>query len=75
MGARKDLSVSFSRLSQKEVEEFCMSGVLARVLHFEVLCRASGYDPTLLSFRRFFCLVKNGEWFTYETSKVDNCFV
>ncbi|KAF5774591.1 hypothetical protein HanXRQr2_Chr13g0602451 [Helianthus annuus] len=27
---------------------------LARVLHFEVLCRASGYDPTILSFRRFF---------------------
>ncbi|MFS7987367.1 hypothetical protein Hanom_Chr11g01021701 [Helianthus anomalus] len=33
---------------------------LARVLHFEVLCRASGYDPTLLSFHRFFRLAKMG---------------
>ncbi|MFS8002512.1 hypothetical protein Hanom_Chr13g01202941 [Helianthus anomalus] len=48
---------------------------LARVLYFEVLCRASGYDPTLLSFRRFFRLAKNGDWFTFETSKVDTCLV
>ncbi|KAF5798954.1 hypothetical protein HanXRQr2_Chr07g0299031 [Helianthus annuus] len=48
---------------------------LARVLHFEVLCRASGYDPTLLSFRRFFRLAKNGDWFTFETSQVDTCLV
>ncbi|MFS8003844.1 hypothetical protein Hanom_Chr13g01218661 [Helianthus anomalus] len=34
---------------------------LARVLHFEVLCQASGYDPTLLSFRCFFRLAKNGD--------------
>ncbi|MFS8002434.1 hypothetical protein Hanom_Chr13g01202041 [Helianthus anomalus] len=26
---------------------------LARVLHFEVLCRAAGYDPSILSFRCF----------------------
>ncbi|KAJ0693541.1 hypothetical protein HanPI659440_Chr15g0598301 [Helianthus annuus] len=48
---------------------------LARVLHFEVLCRACGYDPTLLSFRRFFRLEKNGDWFTFETSKADICLV
>ncbi|KAJ0530714.1 hypothetical protein HanRHA438_Chr10g0463931 [Helianthus annuus] len=48
---------------------------LARVLHFEVLCRASGYDPILLSFHRFFRLVKNGDWFTFETSKVDTYLV
>ncbi|KAM0000930.1 hypothetical protein Hdeb2414_s0397g00885601 [Helianthus debilis subsp. tardiflorus] len=34
---------------------------VSRVLHFEVLCRALGYNPTLLMFRRFFrqkwCLV------------------
>ncbi|KAM0042651.1 hypothetical protein Hdeb2414_s0010g00332251 [Helianthus debilis subsp. tardiflorus] len=48
---------------------------LARVLHFEVLCRASGYDPTLLSFRRFSRLAKNGDWFTFETYKVDSCLV
>ncbi|KAM0055955.1 hypothetical protein Hdeb2414_s0006g00212221 [Helianthus debilis subsp. tardiflorus] len=112
MGAHKDLSVSFSRLTQEEVEAFCMEwglGLkfnsvapgcdksvdqcpsmsialycrhfeffklrhpfsnfvlnvleyyrvsfcqihpkgLARVLHFEILCRASGYDPYLLLF-------------------------
>ncbi|KAJ0678126.1 hypothetical protein HanOQP8_Chr12g0444371 [Helianthus annuus] len=121
MGARKDLSVSFSCLTQKEVEAFCRergiglrfnpvalgydksvdqcpSGSIAlyccrfefsnlrhpfstfvlnvleyyrvsfgqnhpkgmsRVLHFEVLCRAAGYDPSLLLFRRFFHLAKN----------------
>ncbi|MFS7913129.1 hypothetical protein Hanom_Chr02g00138201 [Helianthus anomalus] len=137
MGARKDLSVTYSRLTQEEVEALCIEwGIglkynpvapgcdksidqcpsgsialycrhfefsnlrhpfsiflfnvleyyrvsfgqihpqgLARVLHFEVLCRASGYDMSLLSFRRFFCLAKNGDWFTFETSKVDTCLV
>ncbi|KAJ0716441.1 hypothetical protein HanPI659440_Chr13g0512801 [Helianthus annuus] len=122
MGARKDISVSYSRLTQEEVEAFCIEwGIdlkynpvapgcdksvdqcppgsialycrhfefsnlrhpfsifvlngLARVLHFEVLCRASGYDPSLLSFHRFFRLAKNGDWFTFETSKVDTCLV
>ncbi|KAJ0792663.1 hypothetical protein HanOQP8_Chr01g0020531 [Helianthus annuus] len=137
MGARKDLSVSFSRLTQEEVEAFCMEwGIglkfnpvapgcdksidqcpsgsialycrhfefsnlhhpfstfvlnvleyyrvsfgqihpkgLARVLHFEVLCRASCYDPTFLLFRRFFRLAKNGDWFTFETSKVNTCLI
>ncbi|MFS8018042.1 hypothetical protein Hanom_Chr15g01387491 [Helianthus anomalus] len=49
--------------------------VLARVLHFEVLCCASRYDPTLLLFRRFFRLAKNGDWFAFETSQVDTCLV
>ncbi|KAF5802873.1 hypothetical protein HanRHA438_Chr06g0273931 [Helianthus annuus] len=124
MGARKDLSVSYSRFTQEEVEAFCIEwGIglkynsvalgcdksidqfppgsialychhfefsnlrhpfsifvlnvleyyrvsfgqihpqgLARVLHFEVLCRASGYDSSLLSFRRFFRLANNGDW-------------
>ncbi|MFS7988841.1 hypothetical protein Hanom_Chr11g01039601 [Helianthus anomalus] len=48
---------------------------LARVLHFEVLCRACGYDPSLLFFRPFFRLEKSGDWFTFETSKVDVCLV
>ncbi|MFS8033986.1 hypothetical protein Hanom_Chr17g01575931 [Helianthus anomalus] len=48
---------------------------LARVMHFEVLCPASGYDPTLLSFRRIFRLAKNGDWFIFETSQVDTCLV
>ncbi|MFS7937239.1 hypothetical protein Hanom_Chr05g00425261 [Helianthus anomalus] len=102
MGACKDLSVSFSRLTQEEAEVFCMEwGIglkfnpvapgcdksvnqcpsgsialycMARVLNFKVLCRASGYDPSLL-FHRFFRLAKNGDWFTFETSKVDTCLV
>ncbi|KAJ0789424.1 hypothetical protein HanPI659440_Chr05g0203411 [Helianthus annuus] len=48
---------------------------MARVLHFEVLCRALGYDPSLLLFRQFFRLAKNGDWFTFETSKVDACLI
>ncbi|KAJ0753052.1 hypothetical protein HanPI659440_Chr09g0331451 [Helianthus annuus] len=48
---------------------------MARVLQFEVSCRASGYDPTLLSFRRFFRLAKNGDWFTFETTQVDTCLI
>ncbi|MFS7996591.1 hypothetical protein Hanom_Chr12g01131721 [Helianthus anomalus] len=48
---------------------------LARVLHFEVLCRACDYDPTLLSFRCFFRLAKNSDWFTFETSNADICLV
>ncbi|MFS7897788.1 hypothetical protein Hanom_Chr00s012017g01748551 [Helianthus anomalus] len=117
MGARKDLAVTFSRLTQEEVEAFCLEwGIglrfksvapgcdtsidrcppgsvalycqyyhvsfgqihphgLARVLHFEVLCRPSRYDPTLLSFCRFFRLAKNGDWFTFETSQIDTCLV
>ncbi|MFS7988028.1 hypothetical protein Hanom_Chr11g01029731 [Helianthus anomalus] len=114
MGARKDLSVSFSRLTQEESVDQCPSGSIPlycrhfefsnfrhpfstfvvnvleyyrvsfgqihpkgmpRVLHFEVLCRASGYDPSLLLFRRFFHLAKNGDWFTFETSKVDTCLI
>ncbi|KAJ0756581.1 hypothetical protein HanOQP8_Chr04g0136731 [Helianthus annuus] len=125
MGARKDLAVSYSCLTQEEVENFCTEwGIgmkfkpvapatevsidkcppgsialycrhfkfsnlrhpfsnfvlnvleyyrvsfgqihpqgLARVLHFEVLCRVSGYDPTLLSFCRFFRLTKNDRFF------------
>ncbi|KAF5797802.1 hypothetical protein HanRHA438_Chr07g0295571 [Helianthus annuus] len=43
----------------------------SRVLHFQVLCRALGYDPTFLMFHRFFQLAKNGDWFTFETSQID----
>ncbi|KAJ0728249.1 hypothetical protein HanLR1_Chr07g0239451 [Helianthus annuus] len=56
-----------------EVDQ-CPTGFIAlvsRVLHFEVLCRALGYDPNLLMFRRFFRLAKNGDWFTFETYQID----
>ncbi|KAJ0557575.1 hypothetical protein HanIR_Chr07g0326671 [Helianthus annuus] len=137
MGALKDLAKSFSRMTQEEVDLFCLEyGIdkkfnptapacdvpvdkpnpgsialycrhfqwsnlrypfsffvlnlleyyrvsfgqvhpkgMARVLHFEMLCRALGYDPSLLLFRRFFRLAKNGDWFTFETSKVDTCLI
>ncbi|KAJ0810316.1 hypothetical protein HanPI659440_Chr01g0025691 [Helianthus annuus] len=137
MGARKDLAKSFSRLTQEEVDLFCVEyGIdkkfkpiapacdvpvdkptpgsialycrhfefsnlrypfslfvlnlleyyrisfgqvhpkgMARVLHFEVLCRALGYDHSLFLFRHFFRLAKNGDWFTFETSKVDSCLI
>ncbi|KAJ0700778.1 hypothetical protein HanOQP8_Chr10g0371991 [Helianthus annuus] len=137
MGALKDLARSFSRMTQEEVDLFCLEyGIdkkfnptapscdvsvdkpipgsialycrhfqwsnlrypfsffvlnlleyyrvsfgqvhpkgMARVLHFEVLCRALGYDPSLLLFRRFFRLAKNGDWFTFETTKVDTCLI
>ncbi|KAJ0781291.1 hypothetical protein HanPI659440_Chr06g0247611 [Helianthus annuus] len=119
MGARKDQSVSYSRLTQEEVEAFstqlgidskfnpeasgldksidqCPAGSIAlyyrhfefsnlrypfytprtrRVLHFEVVCQASGYDPSLLSFRQFLRLGKNCDWFTFETSQVDICLI
>ncbi|KAJ0810379.1 hypothetical protein HanPI659440_Chr01g0026381 [Helianthus annuus] len=48
---------------------------VSRVIHFEVLCRALGYDPNLLMFRRFFRLAKNGNWFTFERSQVDVCLI
>ncbi|MFS7903553.1 hypothetical protein Hanom_Chr01g00025391 [Helianthus anomalus] len=48
---------------------------LARVLHYEVLCRSRGFDLSLLSFRRFFRLAKNGDWFSFETTKIDTCLV
>ncbi|KAF5789888.1 hypothetical protein HanXRQr2_Chr09g0376531 [Helianthus annuus] len=41
-----------------------------RVLHFEVLCRALGYDPTLLMFRRFFRLAKNDRFFWVSESVI-----
>ncbi|KAJ0693526.1 hypothetical protein HanPI659440_Chr15g0598111 [Helianthus annuus] len=137
MGARKDQPVSYSHLTQEEVEAFCTQwGIdpkfnpvapgldksidqcpvgsialycrhfefsnlrhpfsvfvlnvleyyrvsfgqlhpqgLARVLHFEVVCRAARYDPSLLSFRRFFRLAKNVDWFTFETPQVDACLI
>ncbi|MFS7917706.1 hypothetical protein Hanom_Chr03g00192321 [Helianthus anomalus] len=48
---------------------------LTRVLHFKIVYRAAGYDPFLLSFRRFFRLAKNGDWFTFETTQVDVCLI
>ncbi|KAM0007202.1 hypothetical protein Hdeb2414_s0004g00137921 [Helianthus debilis subsp. tardiflorus] len=137
MGAKMDMGLSYSRLTQEEVDAFCEEwgidssfnlvapgldkstdqcpqGFIAlyyrhfefsnhhylftifvlnvleyyriyfrqihphgfsRILHFEILCRALGYDPSLLMFRQFFFLAKYGDWFTYETSQVDVCLI
>ncbi|KAM0043327.1 hypothetical protein Hdeb2414_s0010g00339981 [Helianthus debilis subsp. tardiflorus] len=61
----------FAHIFKFHHKNFFRSSGLARVLHFEILCRAAGYDPSLLSFRRFFRLAKNSDWFTFETSQVD----
>ncbi|MFS7890044.1 hypothetical protein Hanom_Chr00s000006g01614121 [Helianthus anomalus] len=45
--------------------------VLNVLEYYRVLCRALGYDPTLLMFRHFFRLAKNGDWFTFETFQID----
>ncbi|MFS8006298.1 hypothetical protein Hanom_Chr14g01247571 [Helianthus anomalus] len=65
MGARKDMGKTFSKLTQEEVDSLCeqwgidpsiipVAPGVSRVLHFEVLYRALGYDLNLLMFRRFF---------------------
>ncbi|KAJ0522399.1 hypothetical protein HanIR_Chr10g0482221 [Helianthus annuus] len=70
----------FSIFVVNVLEYYCVSfgqlhpqGV-SRGLHFDALCRALGYDPTLLMFRRLFRLAKNGDWFTFETSQIDDQF-
>ncbi|KAK1424790.1 hypothetical protein QVD17_20128 [Tagetes erecta] len=48
---------------------------IARIMHFEITCRALGHEPDLLVFRRFFQLAKNGNWFTIEKTQVENALV
>ncbi|KAJ0742889.1 hypothetical protein HanPI659440_Chr10g0369311 [Helianthus annuus] len=40
-------------------------------MHFEILCRALSYEPSLLMFRRFFRLARNGDWFTIEKTQCE----
>ncbi|KAJ0430652.1 hypothetical protein HanHA300_Chr17g0671461 [Helianthus annuus] len=116
MDARKDQSISYSCLTQEEVEAFyvqwgidskfnlvapdldksidqCLAGSITlycRHFEFSNLCHlfsvfvlnvleyyrvSFGYDPSLLSFHRFFRLVKNSDWYTFETSQVDTCLI
>ncbi|KAF5757252.1 hypothetical protein HanXRQr2_Chr17g0824441 [Helianthus annuus] len=112
MGARKDQSISYSCLTQEEVEAFyvqrvidsnfnlvapgldksidqCLASSIAlycRHFEFSNLCHLFSvfvlnvleyyrYDPSLLSFHRFFLLAKNSDWYTFETSQVDTCLI
>ncbi|KAJ0840800.1 hypothetical protein HanPSC8_Chr14g0623151 [Helianthus annuus] len=122
MGALKDLAKSFSRLTQEEVELFCMEyGIGTKfkptapacdalidkcpVGFVALYCRHFDFSnlryPFSLFIRRawlgfyilrfcavlsdmilrycffavFFRLAKNGDWFTFETSKVDSCLI
>ncbi|MFS7977704.1 hypothetical protein Hanom_Chr10g00907171 [Helianthus anomalus] len=40
-------------------------------MHFKILCRALSYEPSLLMFRRFFRLARNGDWFTIEKTQCE----
>ncbi|KAJ0821965.1 hypothetical protein HanPSC8_Chr16g0726411 [Helianthus annuus] len=44
---------------------------VARIMHFEILCRALSYEPSLLMFRRFFHLARNGDWYTIEKTQCE----
>ncbi|MFS7947016.1 hypothetical protein Hanom_Chr06g00543061 [Helianthus anomalus] len=38
----------------------------ACIMHFEILCCALSHEPSLVLFRRFFRLARNGDWYTIE---------
>ncbi|MFS8035056.1 hypothetical protein Hanom_Chr17g01588541 [Helianthus anomalus] len=44
---------------------------VARIMHFEILCRALSYEPSLLMFHRFFWLARNGDWYTIEKTQCE----
>ncbi|MFS8033116.1 hypothetical protein Hanom_Chr17g01565681 [Helianthus anomalus] len=48
---------------------------VARVFHFEILCRALSYEPSLIMFRCCFCLVRNGDWFTIEKRQCEAALI
>ncbi|MFS7934601.1 hypothetical protein Hanom_Chr05g00393491 [Helianthus anomalus] len=44
---------------------------VAHIMHFEILCRALSYEPSLLMFHRFFSLAWNGDWYTIEKTQCE----
>ncbi|KAJ0780373.1 hypothetical protein HanPI659440_Chr06g0236881 [Helianthus annuus] len=38
-------------------------------MHFEILCCALSYEPSLIMFCHFFFLARNGDWFTIENTQ------
>ncbi|MFS8017696.1 hypothetical protein Hanom_Chr15g01383461 [Helianthus anomalus] len=55
---------------QLSLGQFAPVGV-ACIMHFEILCRALRYEPSLLMFRRFFRLARNGDWYTIEKTQCE----
>ncbi|KAK1435090.1 hypothetical protein QVD17_00850 [Tagetes erecta] len=39
---------------------------IAKIMHFEISCRAIGEVPDLVVFRKFFHITKAGDWYTFE---------
>ncbi|KAK1436633.1 hypothetical protein QVD17_02415 [Tagetes erecta] len=39
---------------------------VAKIIHFEITCRALGEVPDLTVFRKFFHITKAGDWYTFE---------
>ncbi|KAJ0754132.1 hypothetical protein HanPI659440_Chr09g0343491 [Helianthus annuus] len=48
---------------------------IARIMHFKILCRALSYKPSLLMFRHFFCLARNGDWYTIEKTQCEAALI
>ncbi|MFS7908981.1 hypothetical protein Hanom_Chr01g00089461 [Helianthus anomalus] len=44
---------------------------VGRIMFFEILCRALSYEPSLVMFRRFFSLFRNGDWYTIEKTQCE----
>ncbi|KAF5813581.1 hypothetical protein HanRHA438_Chr03g0111291 [Helianthus annuus] len=44
---------------------------VARIMHFEILCRALSYEPSLLMFHHFFRLAWNEDWYTIEKTQCE----
>src|ERR1044071_2915025 len=63
--------LEYHRLS---LDQLCPSGV-ARILHFEIVCRCLGHKPSLAMYRRFFRLAKNGNWFTIEKTQCEPALI
>src|ERR1044071_8353603 len=59
---------------QLGLDQLCPSGV-ARIIHFEVVCRCLGHEPSLSMYRRFFRLAKNGNWFTIEKTQCEPALI
>ncbi|KAF5778689.1 hypothetical protein HanRHA438_Chr12g0561721 [Helianthus annuus] len=44
---------------------------VARIMHFEILCHALIYEPSLLMFRCFFHLAQNDDWYSIEKTQCE----
>ncbi|KAJ0457109.1 hypothetical protein HanIR_Chr15g0770091 [Helianthus annuus] len=71
-----NLRYPFTNFFLESLKYYCLSlGQLApvgvaRIIYFEILCRALSYEPSLM-FRRFFHLSRNGDWYTIEKTQCE----